>query len=282
MPRPLLLALGAVATVAAGAAIALALAARRWDAESARIAETLRSPSDAPAARRLRAFDRAALPAPVARWLDATFPDGIPDVAHAVLRHEGDMFLKPGAPATPFTSVQHVRAAPAGFMWDARARMMPLVPARIRDRYVGGTGGMYVTLGGLIPLVHQEGTADMAVAALMRWAAEGPWLPVALLPRDGVRWEAADDHTATLVVEDAGTTVTLTATFADDGTIATIVGKRPLERDGRTEWHTWGGRHGDYRTIDGMRIPTRAEVWWDLPEGRWVYYRGTLVDAVYR
>ena len=282
MPRALTVTLAAVASLGVVVAAALLVAGRRWDAASARIAATLADdPSGAPPPVPF-AGERDALPAPVARWLDATFPHGVPDVSHAVLRHEGEMFLKPDAPATPFTSVQHVRAVPAGFMWDARARMMPLVPARIRDRYVDGTGGMYVTIGGLVPLVNQEGTSDMAVAALMRWAAEGPWLPVALLPRDGVRWEAVDDRTATLVVEDAGTTVTLTATFADDGTIATIVGTRPLDRDGRTEWHTWGGRHTDYRTIAGMHVPTRAEVWWDLPEGRWVYYRGTLVDAAYR
>jgi hypothetical protein len=41
----------------------------------------------------------------------------------------------------------------------------------------------------------------------------------------------------------------------------------------------WGGEFSRYATLDGLRIPTHAEVYWDLPEGRFVYWRADVVSA---
>ena len=42
---------------------------------------------------------------------------------------------------------------------------------------------------------------------------------------------------------------------------------------------SWGGEFSDYRALGAMRIPTRAEVYWDYPEGRHVYWRGKIVTG---
>ena len=44
----------------------------------------------------------------------------------------------------------------------------------------------------------------------------------------------------------------------------------------------WGGEYADYRTFGGLRIPVRAEVHWDLPEGRWVWWRGEVTEVALR
>ena len=41
----------------------------------------------------------------------------------------------------------------------------------------------------------------------------------------------------------------------------------------------WEGTFTDYRVLGGIRMPTRAEVAWDLPEGRYVYWRGRITEA---
>jgi hypothetical protein len=38
----------------------------------------------------------------------------------------------------------------------------------------------------------------------------------------------------------------------------------------------WGGDFGDYRDFAGTRVPSVGEAWWDLPEGRFVYWRGRV------
>jgi len=40
----------------------------------------------------------------------------------------------------------------------------------------------------------------------------------------------------------------------------------------------WAGTFDAYRYFGGIRIPTRAEVSWLLPEGRFTYFRGTVTS----
>jgi hypothetical protein len=38
----------------------------------------------------------------------------------------------------------------------------------------------------------------------------------------------------------------------------------------------WGGDFGDYRDFGGVRAPSFGQAWWDLAEGRFVYWRGAV------
>jgi hypothetical protein len=38
----------------------------------------------------------------------------------------------------------------------------------------------------------------------------------------------------------------------------------------------WGGAFRDYREVHGFRIPAQAVAWWDLPGGRFEYWRGEV------
>ena len=48
-----------------------------------------------------------------------------------------------------------------------------------------------------------QGSDELARGEFMRWFAEAPWYPTALLPSQGVRWQAVDDTSAqaTLAVQ---------------------------------------------------------------------------------
>jgi hypothetical protein len=41
----------------------------------------------------------------------------------------------------------------------------------------------------------------------------------------------------------------------------------------------WGGEFRDYDVVGGVRIPTHAEVRWQLPEGPFTYWRGTIASV---
>jgi hypothetical protein len=40
----------------------------------------------------------------------------------------------------------------------------------------------------------------------------------------------------------------------------------------------WVGEFHDYRKLGGALIPTRGEVRWELPEGPFTYWRGTITS----
>jgi hypothetical protein len=64
------------------------------------------------------------------------------------------------------------------------------------DRYVDGHGELQWKLLGLMPVVQAQGP-DVARSAVGRAAGEAMWIPIALLPRFGVQWAAADDRQVT-------------------------------------------------------------------------------------
>jgi hypothetical protein len=129
----------------------------------------------------------AALPAPVTRYLRTVLRDGQLIPRHARIEQRGTFAVKPDPDGwRPFTAVQQFAARPAGFVWDARIRMAPGLDFLVRDAFVDGTGSMYGTVMGVVPVVNVRGTRDIAAGALVRYLAEAVWMPTALLPSQGV------------------------------------------------------------------------------------------------
>ena len=69
--------------------------------------------------------------------------------------------------------------------------------------------------------------------------------------------------------------------------VASRVSGAERPRGGGREPAAWGGELRDYLVLGGVRVPTRAEAYWDLPEGRFTYWRAEVtaveaLDAPYR
>ena len=95
----------------------------------------------------------------------------------------------------PFTADQLVTVRPPGFDWDARIRMLPGLSVFVRDAYREGAGLLRAEAAGLVTVADLPPSPDLARGELLRWLAEAPWFPTALLPSQGVRWEAlAEDR----------------------------------------------------------------------------------------
>jgi hypothetical protein len=68
----------------------------------------------------------------------------------------------------------------------------PGLPVRVHDAYVAGEGVLNARVLGLVSVVDMRGTGEVAEGELMRFFAEAAWYPTALLPSQGVRWQAVD------------------------------------------------------------------------------------------
>ena len=145
-----------------------------------------------------------------------------------------------------------------------------------------GSGILYVTLWGLVPMVDIRDTPEIARGELMRYLAETAWYPTALLPGQGVTWSAVNNHSADATLSDGETTVTLRFTFGSDNLIERVYAE---ERDravgGVTEPTPWDGRFTSYRWQDGMLVPMDGDVGWILPTGRLSYWRGHMEQVSY-
>jgi hypothetical protein len=137
-----------------------------WNRATARAVARLGPPAELGAGR----FDPAqleGLPSAVARYLRFALTPGQPIIRRATLHTEGEFRARPGGRWSPFAAVQHVVADPPGYIWDARIRMARLMTVRVRDGYAQGEGSMLGRIWGVVPLVDQRGTPELAAGALL-------------------------------------------------------------------------------------------------------------------
>ncbi len=274
----LAIALLLAATLALGA-----WGAARWAQSTQALLARLEATRLPLATTRYDAHELAGLPAPVQRYFRAVLKDGQPIIAAASLKLSGTINMSEAAEQwKPFTSDQRVITRRPGFDWDARIMMLPGVPVHVHDAYVAGEGILRGALFGLVPVVNMAGTPEMARGELLRFFAEAGWYPTALLPSQGVRWQAVDDTSAHATLADGAVAVTLLFRFNADGLIDTVYAEaRDRVADGKTVSAPWQGRFWNYAERDGMRVPLNGEVAWLLPEGTKTYFRATTTALSY-
>ena len=225
----------------------------------------------------------AGLPTPVQRYFRAVLKDGQPIIASATLELAGTFNMSPtGERWKPFTSTQHVVTARPGFLWDARIAMLPGLPVRVIDSYITGEGLLHAALWSLFELAHVHGRGEIARGELMRFFAEMPWYPTALLPSQGVRWEAVDHRSAHATFADGRLMLKLTFKFDDAGLIESFrASARGSMMNKKMVMAPWEGQWSNYQVRDGMTVPMTGEVAWVRPEGRKSYFQGTVMLLKY-
>lgn len=224
------------------------------------------------------------LPAPVQGYFRAIMKDGQPMIAAAEIGQRGHFDFGRGKPRwLQAVANQSVVTQRPGFDWDARIRLNPVMKVFAHDSYLAGTGSLRVALLGLFPIARVPPGAELAHAELMRFLAEAPWYPTALLPSQGVRWEAIDARSARATLTDGDRSAVLVFQF-DEADL--IVGVEAIGRyravDGRMVATPWKARFSSYQERSGILVPTQAEVMWVLPEGPSPYWRGELTEILYK
>ena len=291
-----LLWLGLVLCLLAVAAVGLtALGYRRWadrmgaltrGLEAARNDETVQPPHPNDTTH-YDPHELEGLPAPVQRYFRAVLKDGQPIVSAVTIEMAGTINMSATAEQwKPFTSMQRVVTASAGsrsgFIWDAKIAMLPGIKVHVVDSYIAGKGLVQAAMLGLFTVADVGGGGEMARGEFMRFFAETPWYPTALLPSQGVQWAAVDGTSANATIVDGSITLTLLFHFNDAGLIDSVradarggmVGKEMVMRP-------WECGLSNYQVRDGMTVPISCEAAWVRPDGRKTYFRGIVKTLTY-
>ena len=283
----LTLVVGALVVIAIGLKVVGAI---RWDAlirthttqlESGRVHANSRSASPA----RFDARELEGLPAPVQRYFRAALTDGQPIIGAATIEMTGTINLSTvDAQWKSFASHQHVVTCRPGFLWDAKVKTIPGMHACVEDSYIAGEGRLIAKLLGLFKVAGTQGDGEIARGEFMRWFAEAAWYPTALLPSQGVRWEAIDDASANATIVDGPITLTMLFRFNEAGLIASVRAESRgagIGKDGVMLMLPWDCGLSDYQPQDGMLIPMAGEAAWVRPDGRKPYFHGAVTSLTY-
>jgi hypothetical protein len=269
-----------------GASLALvvvglvALGKQRWAASTRDLKARLEAGCLPVAQGRYDPRELDGLPAPVQRYFRAVLKDGQPFIAAATIQLAGTINLSATGQAWKrFTSTQRVVTRRPGFLWDAQVAMAPGVPVRVVDSYIAGEGHLRAAALGLFTVAEAHGGGEIARGELMRWLGEAAWVPTALLPSQGVSWQAVDGVSASATIVEGPFTLTLLFGFDGAGLIVSVraaargagVGKDMVMLP-------WECTLSDYRPQDGMLLPMAGEAAWLRPEGRKAYFIGGVVS----
>ena len=185
------------------------------------------------------------------------------------------MILKPGAKPRPFTATEEFAVDRVAFDWRARFPMLGPISMRVVDSYDGTDGRLEVRLLG-IPVQRKSGQ-ELAQGEAFRYLAELAWAPQAILANPELVWREVDEQTVEVATRVQHEQIAVRLLFNEAGEITQTIAERPRLEAGNAIT-TWIGEFADYQQLEGVRVPTRGEVSWQLPDGPFVYWRGRITS----
>ncbi|MEM8962657.1 MAG: DUF6544 family protein [Acidobacteriota bacterium] len=193
-------------------------------------------------------------------------------------RQAARMLFDPEGSWQEITAVQVFGVETASFVWFAEWRFGPLALVRVVDALVDDAGRFEVRLLGTLPLGCVTGP-ELDRGEAMRYLAELPWVPEAMVRNGSLRWRELDDRRVEVSMDTSGGPATVRLIFEDGDVVAIEADDRPRQEGKVSVERPWEGRFWEYRSIGGRRVPAKAEVSWVLPEGRFAYFRGEMLDG---
>ncbi|MCC6306085.1 MAG: hypothetical protein IT545_12930 [Rhodobacteraceae bacterium] len=199
----------------------------------------------------------AGLPLPARRFLAFAIAPGTPLWPVAEITMEGTLALGSRAAPRPLPmAARETLAAPSGLLWELESRLLGL-PLAGSD----ALGWTRMRILGLVPVARAGGSADFARSAFGRLVAEAVfWTPAALLPGTGARWEGDGADVARVTLARGGLAQTVTVRLGADGRPREVVFDRWTDANParRYRLQPFGGILGDFRDVEGFRLPFRV------------------------
>ena len=216
----------------------------------------------------------------LAKVRDFAMPQGGAENRGMAITQEGEMRLAPGRKWMPFKATQIFEPGGIAFRWNARFTAGPAW-MNVIDTFWGGKGSTAIRLFGVLPVGGASGE-EIDRGAAMRGLAEIAWHPAAI--DDGrIVWQIAGDMVLRGRFDDGKTIATVYFNVDADGKIlGGSAPDRPYTAGKTVVPRAWSGRYFDYGSFGNLRMPSKAEATWHLPEGDFVYFRCEVTSATLR
>ncbi len=214
--------------------------------------------------------DLDGLPAPVQRYVRASGAIGRPRPQNVRVAFDALMRRKPGADPMVSTSVQYNFFGQPARLFLMQARMFG-IPVRALHLYREEAATFQVRLLDLKTIVDEAGpgiSGAESVTVLNDWCVMAP----GALVDERLAWQPVNDRSALVTFNNGPHHVSATLVFNDrDELVDFWSDDRPDSSTGAFIPCRWNTPIGEYRDIDGMRLPTWGGAVWNLAEGPFMY-----------
>lgn len=221
----------------------------------------------------------ANLDEPVQRYfLHAIKPETIL-ASYIELEMRGSFRLQPDGEWLPMRASQIISLSP-GFIWKANIGR-GLKRFSGADYYAQNKGRVKFSLWGLIPLVDTQ-NKDINRSSIGRLCIEYFWLPSALLPQNGVVWQAISDNTIRANFEVDREPITLTLNIDSYGKVLNISLPRwgDSTEDKNWQYIPFGGEVEAEAIFNGYTIPAKMNAgYWFGTDNYWAFFQAIIERA---
>jgi hypothetical protein len=143
----------------------------------------------------------------------------------------------------------------------------------LEDR--GASGSVHLLAH--IPLTKVAASPALTKADLMRYLAELPWAPDALLSNEQLGWTELDSGKLRVTARCGSVEAAVDLTLDGDGFISTVEAEdRPRQEGREMKERPWRGTFNDYREVAGRTVPHTADVGWIVDGDSFSVWKGHL------
>lgn len=212
------------------------------------------------------------------RWRAFCFPQG-EELAKTIrslrIEETGQMRMSREARWIPFTSEQILDCTRSSSRWEAKLDPGRLTSPTVIDAYEQGHGYLAVKIAGLLPVRKITGP-DADRGELQRYLASVIFCPPMLLNHPYLDCAVVAPTTARLRDRNDPQAATVDIEIDETGRPLGCRAIRPMTVGKKAVLTPWSGTCSCFKTYEGIRVASRLEVSWDLPEGSFLYYRSEV------
>jgi hypothetical protein len=219
------------------------------------------------------------------RYFSHAIAPGTPLASSADLEMRGTFLLGTKAKHQRYSMrARQILRPPFEFVWmpTLKSGLMTITGS---DGLADGKAWTRFWLAGLFPVADVGTSADMIRSASFRAATEGLWVPAALLPQNGVRWEQAGPDRARLTVQRTEPAIVFELVLDRDGAVLEVVGQRWSNANVVKQFRAqpFGGTAAGEATFGGYTIPARLNVGNHYGTDDYLpFFQAEIVSADYR
>ena len=221
------------------------------------------------------------LPEPVQKYFKFSLEEGQQYVNYVKLKHTGDFRQYENQKWMPIVGEEYFTTATPGFIWIGKISLLPLVWITGIDKYLEGKGIFQIKIWSIITISDAPRGKKLDESELLRWLAEAPLFPTALLPSNYLQWEPIDSDSAKVVIDHDGTKVEALFHFDNKGKIIQLNADRYRAVDNSFVKGKWLGHYSNYALVKNMMVPQDIEVSWNTEVGNFTYARFKIEDIRY-
>jgi len=210
------------------------------------------------------------LPESVQRWLRSSGTVGEEKTVAVRVKQRASMRMSPEQSWMSVEAEQYFAVENPGFIWKAEIQAAPLVHIAGRDKYFEGKGNMLIKPLSLFTVADGKGE-EIDQGSMLRYLAETVWFPSAAL-EEYITWKEIEADQAKATMSYGDVTASGVFTFNEKGEVVRFEAERFGEFDDEFSLETWSIQVRDYREIEGIRVPTKGEVTWELEEGDFKWF----------